>query len=555
MPLIRILSREEETKNFNLVQDDISIGRGKDNDIILFDQRASRQHAQIKKENNQYVIRDLGSINGTLVNEAKTRTATLQHNDQIKIGNSILIFLEKEEKTEMIQKDLIVSKESDYEDWTQKTISVSPDDSCLSDFETQPASRKEKKRKFQLSRKQDEPEPHAELESLERANKALYVLYEISRQLNSMKSFDEILTEMMNLLFKVIDADYGFLILTDHRKEEDYTPLIVKYRDETKKSAKKIKASRSIIKRVIEDKVALLTSNAQEDSRLGATESLVSQNIRSAMCVPLWQKDEIIGVIQLDSVRYDNQFTEDELELLKTIGCQMAIILEQASLNDKLREEERMRNKLERFHSPQVIEMILKSNQETKDDLMEAKELDATILFTDIVGFTPLSEKMEPKEINILLNRHFSKMTNIIFELDGTLDKYIGDSLMAVFGAPFGQDNDAERAVSAALKMKEALEAEKKADNKEKDLNIRIGINTGQITAGNIGSPKRMEYTVLGDAVNVASRLESIAEPNQILIGEETYSRVKDKFKTREVGLRKLKGKSQELRIFEVLGK
>ena len=146
-------------------------------------------------------------------------------------------------------------------------------------------------------------------------------------------------------------------------------------------------------------------------------------------------------------------------------------------------------------------------------------------------------------------------MTNIIFELDGTLDKYIGDSLMAVFGAPFGQDNDAERAVSAALKMKEALEAEKKADNKEKDLNIRIGINTGHITAGNIGSPKRMEYTVLGDAVNVASRLESIAEPNQILIGEETYSRVKDKFKTREVGLRKLKGKSQELRIFEVLGK
>ncbi len=358
---------------------------------------------------------------------------------------------------------------------------------------------------------------------------------------------------MMDLLFKVIDADYGFLILTDHRKEEDFIPLVVKYRDETKKGTKEIKASRSIIKRVIEDKVALLTSNAQEDSRLGATESLVSQNIRSAMCVPLWQKDEIIGVIQLDSVRYDNQFTEDELELLKTIGCQMAMILEQASLNDKLREEEKMRNKLERFHSPQVIEMILSSDQETKVDIMEAKELEATVLFTDIVDFTPLSEKMEPKDINMLLNRHFSKMTDIIFEQDGTLDKYIGDSLMAVFGAPFGQDNDAERAVTAALKMKETLEVENKSDSREKAVNIRIGINTGQITAGNIGSPKRMDYTVLGDAVNVASRLESIAEPNQILIGEETYNRIKDKFKTREVGLRKLKGKSQDLRVFEVL--
>lgn len=558
MPLIRITSREGQPKNFNLVQEIISIGRGKDNDIVLSDQRASRQHAQIKKENNQYVIHDLGSVNGTLVNETKTGTAPLQHKDQIKIGNSILIFLEKEEKTEMIQKDLIVSQESDYEDWAQKTISVSPDDSCLADYETLPASRKEKKekrRKFQLSRKQEEPEPRTELESLERANKALYVLYEISRQLNSMKSFDEILKEMMDLLFKVIDADYGFLILTDHRKEDNFTPLIVKYRDEKKKGTKEIKASRSIIKRVIEDKVALLTSNAQEDSRLGATESLVNQNIRSAMCVPLWQKEEIIGVIQLDSIRYDNQFTEDELELLKTIGCQMAMILEQASLNDKLREEERMRNKLERFHSPQVIEMILQSNQETKENIMEAKELEATVLFTDIVGFTPLSEKMEPKAINKLLNRHFSKMTDIIFDLDGTLDKYIGDSLMAVFGAPFGQDNDAERAVTAALKIKKTLEAENKEEGREKELNIRIGINTGQITAGNIGSPKRMEYTVLGDAVNVASRLESIAEPNQILIGEETYSRIKDKFKTREIGLRKLKGKSRDLRVYEVLEK
>ena len=412
MPLLRIVNRDGPPKNFNLVQENISIGRGKDNDIVLSDQRASRQHAQIIKEDNQYVINDLGSANGTLVNEKKTNTAALQYKDQIKIGNSILIFLEKEEKTEIKKKDLVVSQESDYEDWAQKTISVSPDDSFLADFETRSTSRKgkkEKKRRFQHARKQDESESQAELESFERANKALYVLYEISRQLNSMNSFDEILKEMMDLLFKVIDTDYGFLILTDHRKEEDYTPLIVKYRDETKKSAKEIKASRSIIKRVIEDKVALLTSNAQEDSRLGATESLVSQNIRSAMCVPLWQKDEIIGVIQLDSLRYDNQFTEDELELLKTIGCQMAMILEQASLNDKLREEEQMRNKLERFHSPQVIEMILKSNQETKENLMEAKELDATVLFTDIVGFTPLSENMEPKDINMLLNRHFFK--------------------------------------------------------------------------------------------------------------------------------------------------
>jgi len=126
MSLLRIVSREEQPKNFNLVQDTITIGRGKDNDIVLSDQRASRQHAQIKKENNQYIINDLGSVNGILVNETKTNTSTLKHNDQIKIGNSILIFLEKEERTQTIQRDVVVSQESEYEDWAQKTISVSP---------------------------------------------------------------------------------------------------------------------------------------------------------------------------------------------------------------------------------------------------------------------------------------------------------------------------------------------------------------------------------------------------------------------------------------------
>jgi adenylate cyclase len=213
-----------------------------------------------------------------------------------------------------------------------------------------------------------------------------------------------------------------------------------------------------------------------------------------------------------------------------------------------------MRNKLERFHSPQVIEMILKSDPKAQEDIMEAKELDATVLFTEIVGFTPLSERMEPREVNALLNRHFSVMTDIIFEHDGTLDKYIGDGLMAVFGAPISRQDDAERAVSAALKMRAALDNAKKNNPREKDLNIRIGINTGKVMAGNIGSPKRMDYTVLGDAVNVASRLESIAESNQILIGQETCFRVKDKFKIQEVGLRKLKGKSQDLKIYEVLG-
>jgi len=271
------------------------------------------------------------------------------------------------------------------------------------------------------------------------------------------------------------------------------------------------------------------------------------------MCVPLWKKDKVIGVIQLNSVRLINQFTEDDLELLKAIGCQMAMVIEQASLNEKIHEEERLRSRLERFHSPQVIEMIIKGSEETKENIMEPKELKATVLFNDIVGFTPLSEKMPPREINLLLNQFFSKMTDIVFKYDGTLDKFIGDGLMAVFGAPVEKKDDAERAVMAALEMSKELEAMMDKIGMEKKFEVRIGINTGRVVAGNMGSPNRMEYTVIGDPVNLASRLESIAQPNQIIIGEETYKEVKGKFKVKKIGLKKVKGKSEEILVYEVL--
>ena len=270
------------------------------------------------------------------------------------------------------------------------------------------------------------------------------------------------------------------------------------------------------------------------------------------MCVPLWKKDEIIGVIQLDSVRFDNPFNQDDLELLKAIGSQMSMIIEQASLNEQIREEERMRSRLERFHSPQIIEMILKGGQETKDNIMEPKELTATILFTDINGFTHLTEHLPPRETNMILNQYFSRMTDIIFKYDGTLDKFIGDGLMAVFGAPMERKDDPVRAIQAALEMRKELARMMENEGEGRKFSIRIGINTGRVVAGNIGSPKRLEYTIIGDPVNIASRLESMAEPHQILIGEDTYRLVKGKFDIKEVGPKKFKGKSTEITVYQV---
>jgi len=559
MPNLNVETNDGRSYNLPIVKEKITIGRNKDNNLTLSDKTVSRHHAEIIKAKEGYLLTDLGSYNGTKVNEKSVQSILLKHNDKIRIGLSSLTFLTEKKERLSPEDSLVLTTDSDYEK-EHKQVLESLSGSGFSDSQELLVSVEDLKgpKEGAVSAYPEEAEADskikANLSSLERSNKVLFLLYEISRQLNTIHDFRELLKKIMDLIFMVIDADYGFLILTGDEKEEQLIPVVVKHKDDQERDRGKLKASRTIIHKVIHDKIALLTSNAMADSRFDGAKSLFIQKIRSAICVPLWRKNKIIGVIQLDSVRFDNQFTQDDLELLKAIGSQISMIIEQASLNEQIREEEVMRSRLERFHSPQVIEMILKGGQETKDNVMEPKDLTATILFTDIIDFTRLAEQIPPRETNIILNQYFSTMTDIIFNYDGTLDKYIGDGLMAVFGAPMEREDDAERAILAAKEMKQELTVMMAEEgSRRKRFDIRIGINTGRVVAGNIGSPKRMDYTVIGDPVNIASRLESIAEPNQILIGEDTYRAVKDKFKIREIGAKKVKGKSAKIMVYEVL--
>jgi len=542
MQNIHIIRDDDQIYDFPTLKDKITIGRSEDNDIVLLNNSVSRNHARITKTEEGYFITDLGSFNGIKLNGKLIQSAKLKHDDKIGIGPIELTFLTREKTKSSRVDSVVLTMESEEERGESQIVKSSPEDSGGKDSQ-----------ELLISTDYPEGRKEAGLSSLERMNKVLFVLYEISRQLHSIHDFNDLLKKIMDYIFMVIDADDGFVVLTRGEKKDDLTPVVVKYKGDKKRDKREIKASRTIINKVLKDKVSLLTSNAMTDSRLDQAQSLLLQKIRSAMCVPLWKKDKVIGVIQLNSIRLDNQFTEDDLELLKAIGCQMAMVIEQASLNEQIREEERMRSRLERFHSPQVIEMILKGDLGTKENLMEPKDLTVTILFTDIIGFTRLSEQMPPREINVLLNHFFSRMTDIIFKYDGTLDKYIGDCIMAVFGAPIEKEGDPVRAISAAQEMRRELATLMDNTIEEKKFNIRIGINTGRVVAGNIGSPNRMEYTVIGDPVNVASRLESMAKPNQILIGEETYRHVRDKFKIKKVGPKKVKGKKAEVMVYEVL--
>lgn len=558
-PRLQIVHPDGKEEEYVLAEKEVVIGRSPDNDIVFFDPKASRKHAKISKEGNKYILIDLGSFNGTWVNGEIKNKAVLDHGDEIRIGSASLTFCAQDKPVHSADEKLEFSKEDDYKTWVQQTIKVRSEECQKIDSRTlmvPPRSKPSQNEKglsiFSRQEKQ-QVKAESELSRLERMNKVLFVLYEISRHMNLIHDFRELLSKIMDLIFMVIDADFGFLVLIDNEPGGDYVPVVVKFKGTHKKGIQKASASRTLINKVVQDRVALLTSNALADPRLSPTESLVKQKIRSAICVPLWQKETIIGAIQLDSTRLGNQFSEDDLELLKAIGCQMSMILEQAKLNEKIRQEEELRRRLERYHSPQVVEMIVKAGEGKKADLLEAKDVSVTILFTDIIGFTRLSERLSPLEVNMLLNRYFSRMTDIIFEYEGTLDKYVGDRLMAVFGAPLERDDDAERAIRAALKMRKELAVMMKEISPDKRFDVRFGINTGRVVAGNVGSPTRMDYTVIGDSVNIASRLESGAQPNQIRIGEETFRHTKGKFKTREIGPQTLKGRSEPVIVYEVL--
>jgi adenylate cyclase len=371
-----------------------------------------------------------------------------------------------------------------------------------------------------------------------------------------VRPVEEVLQQVMDIVFDHVPADRGFLMLHEDGSDK-LVPMVVKHRSTPSSGDQaQISISKTIADRVIKDRVSILTSDALVDPRFGAGDSIRFHGIRSAMCAPLWNKEQVIGIIHVDSPMLTNCFNLNDLDLLTALANYAAVAVERARLNAKIVAEEKKRERLGRFLSPQVTARIIATSESQSAALGVPEEREVTVLFADIVGFTRMSETMSPAAVALILNDYLSRMTDVIFKYEGTLDKYIGDAIMAVFGAPLDMPDHASRAIKTALEMRERLD-EFNAERKEggPHLRIRIGINSGKAVAGEIGSINKKEYTVLGDTVNIASRLESsVATPMNIVIGEYTQDLVKDEFECRSLGAKELKGKEKVVKAYEVVG-
>ena len=486
------------------------IGRLPTCDLVLNDPSVSRQHASVRVFESNCRLQDAGSRFGTYLNgEMVRKEVEVQPGATIKLGEIALILEQNMSEQELLSENHEIS---DGPGTILRPVAV-------------------------------EGAPAAGDGHLVR------LLADVNRTLLSSQSLNDVLNRVVDLAFGAVPAERAFLMLRPSA-DEALTARVLRHRDGSTPPNPTL--SRAVVRRVMRERVAMLASDATTDPGLGITDSILRFNIRSFMCAPLWSHEEVIGVLYVDSPR-SGQFDADDLDAFTALTNAAAVAIEQARLSTQLLEETKRRERLQRYHSPAVVSRIIHAS-EGESSGMGAQERDITVMFCDLVGFTSLVENMAPVQAANLLNAFFARMTDVLFEHEGTLDKFLGDALLAVFGAPFEQPQHPLRAVQAALAMRRAL-ADMNAKQEGPKLSMRIAINTGVALTGDIGSPKRREFTVLGDVVNTASRIEDeIAGAGEIVISGATYARVKDKVTVRPLGSRVLRGRTTPLEAFAVEG-
>ena len=532
-----LFEAEGRSQVYTLVREQASIGRASDNDIVLNDFSVSRRHAYLKRERGEWVLYDNHSTNGIRVNDRHVPNAPVGSGDHAVIGTFTLTFREETPEEDLSASQRLVDSTS---------TCIRPIAEFNQDFGLEKAA----------APTSNESTANRKRVVLDVAykNKVFEILVQVAKTLISLDDLETVLDKVMDLIFEYLPVDRGFLLL----EEQDTLRLrISRFKSGQRMTTDgSLPYSRTIVDMVVREKVAVLTSDAQQDQRFEAGQSIRMQQIRSAMCAPLWYRDSVIGVIHVDSPLHVGTFTERDLDLLTALANFAAVAIERARLNDRVAEEKRIRGRLERYHSPQVVDEIIADVTAT-GSLKEVRTKTVTILFADLVGFTSWSEKMAAADLARVLNQFFTLASDAIFSQDGTIDKFVGDAVMAFFGAPIDQPDHPARGAAAALRVRDAVAEwnRERVEQGQFPLEVRIALNTGETIVGEIGSERRVEYTVVGNAVNVAARMEEfVAMPGDIVVGPATYEAIKDGHQLAQLGYFALKGVSNQVPLYKLLG-
>jgi adenylate cyclase len=546
--MARLIISSPDGKNgiLELTKPVITIGRGNANDLVLNDSSVSRFHAVIKLKDHSIFVADRGSTNGIILNEKKINQETeLKGGDTAVVGRYTLRLEDVDDKGIQVRRgqwpstlNQIIQGRSDRATLARNAEISS---SALTDLAVR-------------------------VKKLERENYLLTVLYEAGKALNSKLALEHICEQVISLACLIEGVERGFVMLFDESGEV-VRQSEVRYRDSQNAGSRsstpahanpappggrgpEIILSKSVLELIRAEKQPILIEDVSADERFSGSESLKISGLRSAMCAPLLGKERLFGILYVDNLEKASAFTQEELNVFALVAAQAGAAIDNTVAHEKIAQQSLQRSALERFLSPEVAEMVVAN----PDIRLGGVNQEVTVMFADIRGFTPMSENLEPGRVVEILNEYFTRVTDVIFDNGGTLDKYIGDAVMAVFGAPISKGKDAANAVNSAIQIQRLLIELNRdaAARKWPELRVGIGINTGNAIAGNIGSPRRLDYTVVGDVVNTAQRLMANATGAQILISESTAKKLGKSFDMERLPELKVKGRSEAVPVFSV---
>lgn len=515
-----------------LVGDRVTVGRDPGNDIAIVDEgrSLSRFHARFERDGRQWRVVDTGSTNRTRVNGQLLEPQVphvLADGDKILLGALEVRFVREAD-------DSIVFEQEPPE-LQSVSLKRAPSAKDLPSF-------------IQTSLVTTLPREAAE--ALERAKRAITVLTTVGHRIAAVTPVDDIIDSIVDLVFEATPAERAALLLWDP-DEKRLVPKRTRTRAGAAGEAEAMTVSQSLVQQAFAGN-AIAQMNTQADP----SESMYRLQLRSAVAIPLLGESGAgVGVIYADSSTLAGAFDPFSVALLSALASHTAIALEQTRLLRKSRQEERWRAKLGSYLAQGVVDRILAAGESSPGFLLQAEEVEVTVLFCDMAGFTSRTEDMEPHDVFVLLNRCFSHMTEVVQEHGGTVDKYIGDCLMAVFGAPFAQPDHARRAALAALGLRDVVTVINES-GAGPEVGFRIGMHSGPAVAGDVGHVTRRNWTVLGSTVNLASRMESsVATPGQIVLTGATRDALGDEFELRPIEILKPpKGIARGFLAFELIG-
>lgn len=521
-----IYMADGSTRSHSLDKPVIKIGRASDNDVILAsaERSVSRWHAAISSNGDGLLfVEDLNSSNGTLLN-----------------GRAI------KERSRFTASDVITVGE-----FKIRLFEDAPEDSGFS-IEAGAIELNELQRKPELL-------PLTGTETTATVEvKHIELLYEVGVRLARSHSIAEVTNAAVELLFKIDQVHRAAVILWDEKKNVFRNPeLHMRNVGKTNQPSgsldpTKLVMSRTILNRVRQQNRPLLIRDAKsDDSSLDSALSIVRAGIQAAFCSPLTFHGRFLGILYADNLAEPDAFSESDFRTFTSIAAQTGLALASAIANDELIEREVERQALKRYLPPQVANLILESGGASR---LNGELQQVTVLYADIRGFTTMSELMDAREIVTILREFFSVMSAAILDCNGTLDKFIGDCIMALFGAPFESEHAVRDAVLAATLMQRKMEElnQSRLRQNHAPIHIGIGLHCGPAVVGNIGSSDRVQYTAIGDTVNVASRLVSKAGASQIIVSEDIYAALPHYTGFEPLGEVELKGRASKLHIYSV---